>query len=404
MSNAIRNAWNFIFNRFYSPKAGLLFDFLTDDRKNADADLPTPAEIARDDPNPCGWGTGMEDCVLSGGTAIDALVAGYAATEDKTIPPLCGKLWEGMLHCADVARNEGFVARGFSPEDGKSHYSDSSRDQYTHFVYAAVRYFRSPMSKENQKADIRRVLSSIARKCERDVTAETGFQLLRDDGKPGIVSTMWGDTLGAHEYMRLPMFYLSAFFVTGENHFREKYLEYRDEALVKSHGYPYREKLCYSTLQMSYSLRLVYDLDPDPVFRAKTRRLLDEIADFGEERVLSSLSLFDNPDFRRALNFTYTPWREAKTEDMGVVGGKHYRNPGQNSRKINPAFYPLRGIGEAASIAALCPGRRVSDSVVSALEIAAGNIDYTHHHTYAPLLLASGYLLCLENRKQNPNP
>ena len=80
--------------------------------------------------------------------------------------------------------------------------------------------------------------------------------LLRADGKESLVNTMWGN-LGPHEFLRLPMFYLAAFHVTGDKKWQTEYLKYRDEAIQKSHGFDYNASRSYCALQMAYSLRLV---------------------------------------------------------------------------------------------------------------------------------------------------
>ena len=86
-------------------------------------------------------------------------------------------------------------------------------------------------------------------------------------------------------------------------------------------------------------------------------------------------------------------------KDVGTFGGKHYLNPGQNeSTHVNSAFYPIRNVGEGASLVALCPEYPVSDSLCETLAALAGNIDYAKHHTYAPLLVAGGYMLCMEKQ------
>lgn len=396
------SAWSYLLDRFFCEKTALFYDCLIDDTGKAYDHLPSLDDIHRDEPNPNGWGTGMEDSVLSGGSVMDALVGAYAVSKDAGIKPLIDKIFSGMMRCADAAATQGFIARSVSPVDGISHYSNSSRDQYTHWVYAAVRLWDSPLCDEGQRAQIRRVLRDIACKCERDVTPENDYSLLRDDGKVGLVCTMWGDTVGPHERLRLPMFYVAAYHVTGEAHWREKYLSYRDTALRQSHGYEYETSLCYSVLQMQYSLRLCYDLDDDPVFRQGAWELLHEIAVFGEKKTVEAVCRLDQPALKNGMNFVYKPWRETAWRDLGVFGGKRYLNPDQNDEADNPIFYPLRSVGEAASLAALCPNRRVSDAVVEALCEAAKRVDYAHHHTYAPLLLVCGYCLCLENRLYHP--
>lgn len=165
---------------------------------------PAPEQIRADYPNACGWGTGMEDSVLSGGSAADALIALYRATGNKAIKPMLDELFRGLFACAEADGDSGFVARSLSPEDGKSFYCNSSRDQYTHYVYAAVRFYDSELSDEMQKETVRRTLVNLAKKCLREVTPENGYMLLRADGKESLVNTMWGN-LGPHEFLRLPM-------------------------------------------------------------------------------------------------------------------------------------------------------------------------------------------------------
>lgn len=395
----ICDAWNFIFDRFYSPQTHLIYDALTDDTSKAYDFLPTPAQIQADYPNPCGWGTGMEDSVLSGGSAMDALLALYRATGSRAVKPLLDALFEGLRTCAETEK-PGFVARSLSPADGKSFYSNSSRDQYTHYVYACVRFYDSDLSDETQKQAIRRSLTAIAEKCRRDVTPENDYNLLRADGEIGLVCTLWG-TLGVHEYMRLPMFYLAAYHVTGESVWLDEYHTYRDEALKKSHGFDYTSSRCYCALQMAYSLRLVYDLETDENVRKDLRGILKEAADYGTTYAFEKGKPLCEAASRDAFNFTYKKWTEVlPMRDLGIVGGKAYLNPGQNENTaVNTAFYPIRGVGEAASLAALCPDYPVSDELRRLLCDISANIDYAKHHTYAPLLLACGYMLCLEKMK-----
>lgn len=238
--------------------------------------------------------------MLSGGTALDALIADYNVTGDASLKAIADKLFKGMMLCANCGKTHGFIARAVSPKDGVSHYTDTSRDQYTHWVYAAIRLYNSSLCDNGQKAHIRRVLVALAERCETNVTKENDYNILRDDGKKGLVGKMWGD-IGPHEYLRLPMFYLAAYHVSGDGHWKEMCFKYRDEALEKS------------------------------------------------------------------------------------------------ELKENRALYPIREIGEYASVAALCPKRRVDEKLLGVLESLAEKIDYKNHYTYAPMLLVSGYKLCLEN-------
>ena len=63
--NKLENLWHTAFKRFYCPETKLFYEYVTDDMSKAYDDLPTVYEICASYPNPCGWGTGMEDSVMN---------------------------------------------------------------------------------------------------------------------------------------------------------------------------------------------------------------------------------------------------------------------------------------------------------------------------------------------------
>ena len=125
-------AYSFIASKLFFEKNGLIYDHIIVGREE---EFPTPEEIARIFPNPCGYSTGMEDCMLSGGTMIDVCLIKYERDGDEEAAIFAKKLVKGLLKCAFSAKTEGFLPRGVCPADGKSHYPDSSRDQYTLFAF-----------------------------------------------------------------------------------------------------------------------------------------------------------------------------------------------------------------------------------------------------------------------------
>lgn len=215
LPESICNAWNFIFDRFFCSKTHLLYDALADQYLQAYDFLPTPEQIRADLRTPAAGAPAWRIRCCPAALLPDALIALYRATGNKAIKPMLDELFRGLFACAEADGDSGFVARSLSPEDGKSFYSNSSRDQYTHYVYAAVRFYDSELSDEMQKETVRRTLVNLAKKCLREVTPENDYMLLRADGKESLVNTMWGN-LGPHEFLRLPMFYLAAFHVTGD--------------------------------------------------------------------------------------------------------------------------------------------------------------------------------------------
>jgi hypothetical protein len=193
------------------------------------------------------------------------------------------KICKGLILGATVSDKKGFLPRGVSPEDCKSHYIDTSRDQYTDWIYAAYRLYYSPLSTDSQREDIRICLLAMSEKFEAEITLENDWSFLREDGKHGIpVTKMYGD-VGAHEALRLPMLYLLTWKTTGDAHIKELYLRYRNEAIEKSKEYVPLSGPSYAALQMQYSMRLIYDLDDDPNVRDSLLKIMESLAEPYEE-------------------------------------------------------------------------------------------------------------------------
>lgn len=395
MDSAIHAAWSTAVARFFCPDTELFYEFVYDDTGKAWDNLPTLADIHSAYPNPCGWGTGMEDSVMNGGTALDALVSSdelYAGDERKKF---ADSVFRGLLRCTASEQSKGFVARSVSPYDGRSHYPESSRDQYTHLVYAFLHFYFSPLSDSEQRARIRSVLTDIAEKCRREVTAENDFNMLREDGTVGKVNKMWSD-IGTHEWMRLPMFYLAAFAVTGEPDYEKLYMQYRDAALQNSVSHSPEQSRCYCSLQMQCSLRAVYDYVTDQAFRADLLALMKRLADYGEKKAIENSAEFCKPFYQPDLSCRFRPWNRINLHDYGVFEGYRYLNSREPVE--NRTFYPVREVGEGAMLAAMCPERPVSQALVRAVLNMAGAIDFQKHSSvYAPLYLACAYALCKEN-------
>ena len=391
MNPAIEQAWRFLWERFFDARTELFYDYLVGDGPDAATwHLPTPELIRRDIPSPCGHGTGMEDSMLTAGTVMDTLAARYRVTGEEALRAQAAAIYRGMERCMDVCARPGFVARSVSPADGVSHYTNSSRDQYTHWVWGAWTLYHSDLADETQRVSVRRHLREIAAACERDVVPETGWNLLREDGERGIVQQMWGD-LSPHEYLRLPMFYAAAWKTTGEAHWGELYRAYRAEAYEKTLPFDTTVGRTYIGLQLAYSLRLLYDAETDAAWRERYRTLLGSLAEQYAPRVMPLAQAILTPEGREGLNWAYQPWNKVRAYWVGFIGGKPYYNPGQSEYPENRAFYPLRAVGECAAIAALCPGYALPAGAQEALEAAAAAVDYAQHRTYAPLALVNAW-------------
>ena len=125
-------AWQASWERFYDERTHLFYDHVCSyDPQKRLALLPTPEEIHRQFPNQNGWGTGMEDCAISAGVMMSMICDRFEATRDPSLRRPAEKVFAGMVLLGTLSPSEGFVIRGVCPVDQRSHYGESSRDQYT---------------------------------------------------------------------------------------------------------------------------------------------------------------------------------------------------------------------------------------------------------------------------------
>ena len=178
----------------------------------------------------------MEDGDINGGIMLEAVMKRYAVTKEESMKKYANDLYEGMMLNATLSKEKGFLIRSRLPEDGVTHYINSSRDQYTHWIESMVHFYFSELSNDEQRKSIKAVLVEFAKKAERDVTKENAYCLLDELGAPALVCQMYGeiykDDIMWHESCRLPMFYMAAYVVTQDAHWLEKYHSVREWGLA----------------------------------------------------------------------------------------------------------------------------------------------------------------------------
>ena len=223
MEKLLHSAWEMIWRKLFRQETNLFYDYCSESLGLGH--LPTPEEIARHWPNPAGWGTGMEDSLLSAGAVMDILRLRWKLLKDPDAVEQAVTVLKGIILAATIHGRTGFLARSVSPADKRSCYINSSRDQFTLGVYGVWRFLRHfPEAPKDAREQARELLNSVARYCEKVVTPENHFNLLRLDGKPGLVSSVW--EAAPHEMLRLPMFYAAAWEATCDTHWRELALRY----------------------------------------------------------------------------------------------------------------------------------------------------------------------------------
>ena len=323
-------AWSVTWSRFHLPKTKLFYDYLSSYEPGRElVHLPTAAEVARQYPNECGYGTGMEDCMISAGAMLSLIVDRHAVTKDETLRDRAAAVFQGIQRCATVHGAPGFLARGVCAEDARSTYVNSSRDQYTHAVHGLWLYLHSPLCDPATKRAISEVLAAVADRMTRTVTPENDYDSLRADGTRDLrgISRMWN--VKGHEAARLPMIYAAAWDATGKQAYFDRYRQYLASAVQQS--YVVEEwQPTYALLQMQISLELLRTLEGDRTLQKQMSEIMAMISQRCAGRALRADA--DAP--KLDLTMTCSDWRS----------GEGFSPKG----KYRPSWYNVRETGEAA--------------------------------------------------------
>lgn len=405
-------AWRYVAEKLFSPRTHLIYEYRTEGEDGLVRFQPTVEEIARNYPNAAGWHTGMDDGPQLNGPMLIAALARWRKTRDPEAARFAHELAAGIFLCADVAKVPGFLARSVSPRDGRSHYAQSSRDQYTYAVYALWRLYRSDIATEREKADVRRVFTAFAEYAERTVTPATNWSFLREDGGPAYYQQMWTGTFTAtyeakwgldcfggiypHEVMRLPMIYAAAWDVTGDARWRERAVRLVDKGLPMAAGRLPKRISGFALVQMQLSHRLLWEVEPDAARKARLATLFPRVLELAQGTHAFACAKFA----AAGGDFTASPgdWRKmpmtvpSDGPEDGVVGGLKYLVP-QWPAKLNDAIGCLRESGEMLSAVKLVPGAQVPPSFAADFEKHLSAVDFTRHFTSCPVHMLMGYWL-----------
>lgn len=372
ISAQMDRAWEVTWNRFYLPKVQTFADYLSSyENGREQAHLPTAEEVQRQFPNPCGYSTGMEDGAILGGAMLSVLCDRFAVTGEESLRGQAADVFAGLRRCVTVHGVRGFVARNVCPEDGRSVYINSSRDQVTHFVHGLWQYYHSPLADEGARKEVRTVLADVAERMIESVTPENDYDFLRADGQrcPLGICRMWN--VQAHEAARLPMIYAAAWDVSRDERYREQWRRYTADAIAQS-ATPDENKPAYALLQMQCSLEVLHDLEPDAALKATIHARLTQVRDLAAKRFKSVLANLakKTPEEMRMLG---PDWRNVpEWKDQ-----KGYPNPQWGSyREI---WHLTREAGESALILLTVDPGSVSETQRAALRDLLGHFDYLHY-------------------------
>lgn len=384
LNEKMDQAWEVVWGRFFQKDVQTFMDYLSSyEAGKEQGHLPTAEEVRRQYPNPCGYSTGMEDGMILGGAMLSLLCDRYAVTGEKTLRDDAAKVFSGMQRCATVHGVPGFVARNVCPEDGKSVYINSSRDQYTHFVHGLWKFYHSSLVDDASKAAVRSLLAAVADRMIEFVTPENDYDFCRADGKrcPLGICRMWN--VQAHEAARLPMIYAAAWDVTGDERYKGQWRKYVTDA-VKQSADPGKNKPAYALLQMQASLELLYLLEPEQDLKNEIYKTMRHVGALGERRLAESVKSIakKSPEEMRMLG---PDWRHvAVWKDQ-----KGYMNPQWGTYR--EVWHLTREAGESALIPLMLKEPVITPGQKQDLRDVLLQTDYLHNSSCGILYHLAAY-------------
>lgn len=392
LESQIEKAWNFVWNALFCEKTNLIYDgrWTTEEDGNVCL-LPTPEEIRAQVPNPCSWNTGMENSGINGATMLNVIANRYKATKDKSLLPYAEKLIKGFRLTTSISGVRGFLARSVLPQDGKSYYYESSRDQYTHAVYGFCRYMECGLCTKEQRETLTDMLVAFAEYAQKCVTPENRYQLLRADGGDTMVCGMLN--VAPHEWTRLPMFYVAAWKFSGDDRWLDEYKKIRDVCVDGSYGIKQKywdKPFCLA--QMQDSLRILYDYEIDETYRAKYKELTELVASHAND---SAQKIADEAKKTgRKFNSALPNWRDMPMTYLYFWGapksGYGYYMP-QRPSEYERDLWDIHNAATNVILQARCPNQRVERKIVDAMNDVIELVDFDDHRTESPIFLLESY-------------
>lgn len=307
LERQINHLWEYSVKTFRSPRSGLFYGKALHELPPLKS-YPTREQYRRGEYRTQGYkkgdektvgynlhggGSGTEDCALFTGTLLGAMCDKYTATGDPSCRTQARMAYEGLRSAATAHGEPGFIARGVSPEDGKTIFAGTSRDQYTNAVYGFWRYYTSPLSSEQEKAEIRSILCAVADKMRREITPENNYSFRFAYGLPDDrgVAKMDSPT-PSYVTLRLAMIYAAAWEVSGDKTYYGLFLKSLENGLTGTEKWieesrkatsRYTHSPAYVVLQQAHALELTAKTVRDSARKQRILEVFRAVNRFADE-------------------------------------------------------------------------------------------------------------------------
>ncbi|MBQ9776932.1 MAG: hypothetical protein IJW17_12965 [Lentisphaeria bacterium] len=398
--HSMDDAWEHITRLLFCEKTNLIYDYLGSLDDHRFDFLPYPEEIRQDFPNPRGYSTGMEDSMINNGmmTAAALLRASLFPEYHDECRHFAAKLLQGMELCATVHGRNGYIVRSVSHRDGKSCYSCSSRDQMTFWVWGLWRYFHSPFATKTEQQKIRELSVMLASRGEKEIRAENNYSYLTLGGVPDILNQM--DEVKPHEILRLPMFYLAAWKLSGDPHWHDLF-EGIIERCLKCAA---EDKSYWNHFELSQfllTLAFLHEAEPRPEYSV----IAGKIGDIAEKQLCEKF-LPQLEQWQGTWSIPATAWRDStalrlnRQSDGSVVANGRIDLRCEQTPGFHELMDLMRIPGNLMMGVLLAPERCVSADLISRFLAAFELPDYRVCTSCASVNLLYAALLALKNFRE----
>jgi hypothetical protein len=396
---------NYLWCKLFSDRDSLFYDYPSgNDDNRAFAWLPMKAEIEHQFPNPCGWGTGMEDCMLHAGAALDAFshleIAGFPVEAD-----CFSKIIRGIERCTFEHGNPGFLVRGLSPLPDAKWYYNTSRDQLT----LAVRGLDVFLHKfpDHPAAEIaRRILSAIGLYTRKVVRPEHNYDFGRWDGGAAMVSRLWN--CDCHEMLRLPMIYTAAFHATGEQEFFDDAMAMLEYGIERTMQFDNLDQWWNITAsQLALSVMVLEDSHLFPEFADKFRIIREFTAGFARQKLIEKMDFCDNWNgnwYARVGNWRHQPMKireESLLHDGCAVFDRYTYLLPPSREPFRTVNNTLRAVGNYM-VAASGSSEPYPAGLPLRIEMFLNGLDWERLNCGAPISILHGLSLNINNLALKP--
>lgn len=362
MSEAVERAHRELWRRFIDPTWHTFYDHADLAGKVI---LPTAEECRASKPNAMSWDISITDGAMFGGLYIEAAIQRFTITHQAEDRQKARRIAGGLMKLASVGQTKGFIARGLTA-DGGAHYALGSNDQTLPWLYGMWRYLRSEIPDETERRQVKAKIMEVVEalhsrewKVPGDWPPFDGFGSFADFGWNGaprllFILKMAADVSGDPKWEALYRQLLAEKNRSG----KATRLEICAKGMVSARQTHHTWTACPGAA----GLRGLWELEPDPVFKAAYAKGLQASAAVAAESLAQALE-FNNDDQQtflldwRALN---SLWREQNSvkeslelakKQLALLDSLSPRR-GYEARLVREPLF-------AAWVVTLCPDRTV---------------------------------------------